>query len=33
METNEIDFELYATINHYLSAADADWDYYHSVNC
>jgi hypothetical protein len=32
MESNEIDHELYTTINGYLSAADADWDYYCSVN-
>jgi len=33
MENLELDHELYANINHYLSAADADWDYFYSVNC
>jgi len=32
MESNEIDHELYTNINHYFSAAEADWDYYCSVN-
>ena len=32
MKNRELDFELYASINHYVSAADADWDYFCSVN-
>jgi hypothetical protein len=32
MENLELDLELYATIKHNLTAADADWDYFCSVN-
>ena len=32
MKNLELDFELYASINHYVSDGAADWDYFCSVN-